>query len=292
VRRNVELQVGALVLAAAIILTLGLLFLKEFKFSMDTWTVTVACPEAARISEGAPLLLRGVEVGHLSGIELQRGGVLLTVDIEEGTQLAEDSRFLVQQDFLGPTYLLVRPGHSEILLEDGASVRGASSAGLADILESAGGLMARLDSVALRLDTLMADRRLDGLMDDLGAGARDLRALAASGREGLPSLLGELEALTGELRGFVAETRGPLGETLEGLPGTTARLDSLLADLEEASVGLKSASRQLETGQGTVGRLVQEDELYLRLESTLDGLDSLLADIKADPQRYLTFELF
>jgi len=292
VRRNVELQVGALVLVAAVILTLGLLFLKEFKFAMATWQVQVHCPEAARINEGAPLLLRGVEVGHLSGIELRQDGVMLTVDIEEGVSLPEDSRFMVQQDFLGPTFMMVRPGLSETLLEDGAMLRGESSAGLADILESAGNLMARLDSVSLRLDGLLADRRLDGLVEDLGAGARDLRAMAASGRESLPGLLGELEALAGELRGFVDETRGPLGETLEGLPGTTARLDSLLADLEEASVGLKSAARQLETGQGTVGRLVQEDEIYLRLESTLDGLDSLLADIKADPQRYLTFELF
>ena len=291
-RRNVELQVGGLVLAAAIILTLGLLFLKEFKFSMDTWQVRVACPDAARISEGAPLLLRGVQVGQLAGIELQRGTVLLTVEIERSVALPEDSQFLVQQDFLGPSYLLVRPGRSETLLAEGASIRGESGVGLAQILESAGGLMARLDSVSQRLEGLLGDPRLDGIMDDLGAGVRDLRILAATGREGLPALLSELEALTVDLRGFVAETRGPLGETLEGLPGTAARLDSLLADLEEASGGLKAAGRQLESGQGTLGRLVQEDELYLRLEDTLDGLDSLLTDIKADPQRYLTFELF
>ena len=160
------------------------------------------------------------------------------------------------------------------------------------IMNRAGGLLGRLDSVSARLEDLLGDGRLDGMMDDLGSGARDLRAMAATGREGLPTALAELEALSAELRGFLEETRGPLGEGLEKLSGTAGRLDSLLADLQEASVGLKSLGHQLETGQGTLGRLVQEEDLYLRLESTLDDLESLLADIKADPQRYLTFELF
>ena len=61
-RRNVELQVGALVIVAIVALSMGLLFLKEFRFATQTWNVEVSFPSAGRVSKGAPLLMRGVEV--------------------------------------------------------------------------------------------------------------------------------------------------------------------------------------------------------------------------------------
>ena len=68
-RRNVELQVGTLVLVAIVILSMGLLFLKEFRFSTATWNVEVSFPSAGRVAKGAPPLMRGGEVGRPKEID-------------------------------------------------------------------------------------------------------------------------------------------------------------------------------------------------------------------------------
>ena len=69
-------------------------------------------------------------------------------------------------------------------------------------------------------------------------------------------------------------------------------METLSADVRAATGGLKYVSDQVESGQGTLGRLVAEDDLYIRLENTVIEVDSLIADIKANPRRYFNFELF
>jgi phospholipid/cholesterol/gamma-HCH transport system substrate-binding protein len=51
------------------------------------------------------------------------------------------------------------------------------------------------------------------------------------------------------------------------------RLDKVMASLQQ--------------GQGTMGLLLQDKQLYEKLNKTVDEVGSLVAAIKADPRRYL-----
>jgi phospholipid/cholesterol/gamma-HCH transport system substrate-binding protein len=48
---------------------------------------------------------------------------------------------------------------------------------------------------------------------------------------------------------------------------------------------------RLERGEGTVGKLLQDDELHQNLNATLKQLHDLLAQVKSDPQKYLRVKL-
>jgi phospholipid/cholesterol/gamma-HCH transport system substrate-binding protein len=45
-------------------------------------------------------------------------------------------------------------------------------------------------------------------------------------------------------------------------------------------------------GKGSAGKLMTDDSLYLNLSSSLESLNELLADMKANPKRYVHFSLF
>jgi len=48
---------------------------------------------------------------------------------------------------------------------------------------------------------------------------------------------------------------------------------------------------RIERGEGTVGRLLQDDELHQNLNATLKELHELLAQVRSDPRKYLRVKL-
>jgi phospholipid/cholesterol/gamma-HCH transport system substrate-binding protein len=48
----------------------------------------------------------------------------------------------------------------------------------------------------------------------------------------------------------------------------------------------------IERGEGTLGRLANDDSLYLNLNQAAANLNLLVADIRENPRRYLTVRVF
>jgi phospholipid/cholesterol/gamma-HCH transport system substrate-binding protein len=48
----------------------------------------------------------------------------------------------------------------------------------------------------------------------------------------------------------------------------------------------------LNDGKGTAGQLLTNDSLYTNLNNSLESLNVLLEDMKANPKRYVHFSLF
>ncbi len=63
------------------------------------------------------------------------------------------------------------------------------------------------------------------------------------------------------------------------------RADRSLASLEDITTKLKQ-------GEGTAGKLLTDKELYDKLNRTVEDLDALVKDIKANPKKYLGVSLF
>jgi phospholipid/cholesterol/gamma-HCH transport system substrate-binding protein len=63
-------------------------------------------------------------------------------------------------------------------------------------------------------------------------------------------------------------------------------------NLAEVSKDLREITAKLRAGEGSAGRLLNNDQFILRLESTLAELDSLVSDIRKNPSRYAKFSLF
>ena len=69
-----------------------------------------------------------------------------------------------------------------------------------------------------------------------------------------------------------------LKETINGLQSTISSFDALLKDIEQ--------------GEGSVGKLMKDEGLYNNLEGALGQLEALLEDMKLNPKRYVHFSLF
>lgn len=291
-RRNVELRVGMLVIVAIAVLAAWLLFLREFKFSTDVYEVTVDFTEAAGLKAGAGVAIRGLDRGKVAQVELLKDRVRVILEIEEGVDLPADSRFALQTDLFDPTSIRVVTGVSDRSLARNTVHQGDEGMDLSGVMSRGADLVESLATLSARFDSLTANGRLERLGDDLEGGVRELRVWTQESRTQTRELIRRVDRLTAKLEGFVDETRAPVRDTLSNLDRVAVRADTLTADLSELTRSLTRISRDLEAGEGSLGQALNSSALHDSMVVTVERLDSLIAEVMANPKKYISFSLF
>jgi phospholipid/cholesterol/gamma-HCH transport system substrate-binding protein len=69
------------------------------------------------------------------------------------------------------------------------------------------------------------------------------------------------------------------------IQGTFAHINSTLAQLE-------TTLNKINSGEGSIGMLINDDSLYIELDKSAKELNLLLKDIRENPKRYVKFSLF
>jgi len=290
--RNTELQVGILVLVAIVTTATWLLVLKEFKFKTATYPVHVSFHEVAGIKAGAGVSIHGVNKGKVGEVELQRDRVRLTLEIEEGTFISRDARFILQFDMINPASIRVEQGTSPEAIAAEAEIEGRQMVGLGAVLEGSTSLLGALHLLAARVDSLTASGRLDRLVEEFESGARGLRKWTDEGRGETKRVLKRIDSLASTLEETVAENRAPLGEAIEGVGRFSVRADSLAGELQLLAGSLRVSSARLEAGEGSLGRAIADEELYENLTRSIARVDSLVEEIRSNPKKYFSFSIF
>jgi phospholipid/cholesterol/gamma-HCH transport system substrate-binding protein len=109
----------------------------------------------------------------------------------------------------------------------------------------------------------------------------------------LNASLSNLKSVTGNLR----DNNAAISSTLNNLSSITASLDSAdlegtLHELDSTLIALKNTMAKIDTGAGTMGKLVNDSSLYINLDSTTYHLNLLMKDLKEHPKRYVHFSVF
>jgi ABC-type transporter Mla subunit MlaD len=123
--------------------------------------------------------------------------------------------------------------------------------------------------------------------------ASEVSAAATVGRgtlERVDELMarGEVDSVLVNLRLATAS----LQEMVAQLEGASKRLDPALARADTAFQSLNRVGQRLEAGQGSLGRLLMDTTLAVRAEAAVFQLEQLLADIRANPGRYIRLSIF
>lgn len=138
-QKNMEMKVGALIIASLVLLV-GFIVLLGGLSLQPTFRVFIEFEDPGGLQSGAPIRISGVRVGRVTAIEF-RGGetdtqgkpvapIRVIADIEANHKKAvhEDARFFVTaQGVLGEMHLAIEPGsHEKPLLKDNSVVKGVS----------------------------------------------------------------------------------------------------------------------------------------------------------------------
>lgn len=202
-----------------------------------------------------------------------------------------------------------------------ATIPGATLPDVAQLTAVAGRIADDLASVAGRVRTTFSDtaarelrmsianvaqlsgalagvvRRQTGNLDAIGREVRLTATAADSAAQALQRTAARVDDATagGQLAGTVRDAQAAAArfrESADELRTIVARLSATQAALDRALLRGDSLLGKVNAGQGTLGRLVADPALYTQSDSLVRDLRALVADVRANPRRYLQVKVF
>ena len=98
--------------------------------------------------------------------------------------------------------------------------------------------------------------------------------------------------MANELRVFVSEKRDPAGEAIDAMEDAVVGFAEVTYELKTISVSLDSIVRRVEGGEGTLGKLINDDQMHDEFLAAIKDVRELVADIRDNPNSFVKFSLF
>lgn len=117
-------------------------------------------------------------------------------------------------------------------------------------------------------------------------------ALARSSQN-IENMLKQVDSFTADLaKSDVSTTVSNLNETLTDTRSTFQTLKTTLTTAQVTLDGLSVTLNNINSGQGSLAKLMNDKSLYQNLEMTTKNMNLLLQDLRLNPKRYAHFSVF
>lgn len=260
-RLSAQARVGLVVLLGAIVLTYMTFTVGGYRFGRETgYRLFALFDTVAGLDAKSGIKVAGVEVGKVETIGLQDGQARVTLRIKPEIKLREGTQAAVRATgLLGEKYIELIPGKEEGYLKDGDML--IESEKVADLDR----LINQFSGVAADIKTVSA-----ALREALGS---------EEGEQSLKEIVANIRELSRNLNVAVKDNRENFTKTVANMEEASSSLKTdlpkLLESLNRTSEKLEAIATKVEKGEGTLGKLVQEEGVYNKLDSALEGLNNI-----------------
>lgn len=313
--------VGLIGLAAMLLLFGELRFSQPERYS-----VVFALDNAAGLSAGSPVSMNGVEIGRVESTMTAldpQDGVLLEVEVLETVLIPRDVRVSIATNFVGDTRLALRtrqrdpsesdPGHLEPgetlrasageLLDDIANLLDERIAGFSETADSIEEMAEVFSRVGERLDGLLSTiENEDGTPVDLAQTIGNVDRLVAEALDWLSDdgVRGQVDSLALEAKSTLESVRSTAQSWDDAAVRLSAEVDEASGSIDEATVSFIESSRQLNSalrslqditeqvnrGQGTLGMLLTNPDLYRSVNDAAIRIERVLREAQLLLEKY------
>jgi phospholipid/cholesterol/gamma-HCH transport system substrate-binding protein len=298
-RANVEIKVGLTVVVAMIILIAGLLWIKGYRFGHRFYTVQILFSDIGTLERGDPVLVTGVNRGKVTGVELYHGKVLVTINLGNDVILKKDAEFSVKNiGLMGERFVDVRPGRADSLLDLFTPVAGYYDTGIPEVMGLLGRMVDETRSLvqAVRA-TIASDGTLSGFAETIENTRQltgELKETVAENRRAISQAAHDVSGAARAMRDFVDSNEEQITQAVGRFDTASVALTRFTTRLDTLATSMHALMDRLENGEGTLGLMLTDDDLYNELKTAAQDLDVLISDIRANPKKYVQvqFRLF
>ena len=298
-RFSKEIRIAVLTIVAGTMLYTGFNFLK----GQDTFSSINFYPvyynNVDGLVPGNPVYVNGLTVGQVKELSLEDGNkVKALLQVDASVKLTDSTLAkLMDGSLLGGKSIILelKPGKRE--LKDGDEILPFVQPGLAEaLMKEEKHLMKGLDKTLYNVNEVLNienQKKLSKMLTNLESLTRNANALVEINKSVLASSLVNINKLTGSLVQTEKQLK-PILSNLNALSDSLkdTRLKATVEQANKAVANLDVAISKINSGKGTMGKLVNDDSLYLHMDKTVKDLDLVFLDLKARPGRYIHFSVF
>ena len=292
-RRN-EVLVGVFVTVALIVGILGTLWLSRSGLLSDTYPLYTRFRWGANLKQGQEVWLAGFAVGTVDRVELRPDGWLdVWMAVEEKYTVPDGViAQLKTASFFGDMAINLEPP-----LNFRSSVRPGDTIPAAPPPPTMDALLSRLDSVSRGVSDVAEAFQIqmvrEGGIQDLKGTISATNRLVRQISQIADEQSRELSRLTTSLNRTVsAIDSAVVDSTMRNIRTTTANLAQLSADFQDTRERMSALLTKVESGDGSAAKLLNDPGLYNDVRALVQRVDSLTADFKKNPRKYINLEIF
>ena len=300
-RLTKEIKAGLIVVLGITALIMGFSYLKSNSLLGKSTMLHAVYDHVGGLQSGTAVSLNGFSVGTIDDIAFldETGKLMVSFTITTDLPIPADSKAeLYDTSVLGGKGLQIvlgTPGSA--IAQNGDTLTSIVKVGMTDrITELMEPLEAKVNSAIVETDLLM--KNLNQLLDT------DSQALLRETLNNFSETSASLKVITQNVSENLTANEKALGTILESTAELISNLSSvsetlndadlqgLIADLNTSVTATKEILEGVKNGEGSVGQIFTNQELYLSIKENLSQLEWLLQDLRLNPKRYLSVSVF
>jgi phospholipid/cholesterol/gamma-HCH transport system substrate-binding protein len=269
------MRVSKLMLAKVIVFTVVCIVftvalgvkLANSRLFADTYEMKAAFEDATGVLKGDAVKIAGVDVGRVTGTEIEAGHAVLSFNLDQDIRLPKDSEVAIRwRNVLGQRFVYIYPGEDEAHWEESETIPLSHTNDVADI----GEFLNRVGPILKAIDPEQANAFLDAVNTALASNEENVRALLDAGSS-LASDLSERDS-------HIARTIANADTIMEAFASQDDQIASIIDDLDNVSGVL--ARRTDDVNQLVTNFADVQDQLDELLTSSGSNIDATIGSLE------------
>lgn len=304
---NNETKVGVLTIVAVVLLILGYNFLKGKEIFSKTKTIYAIFSDLGALEKSNQVKINGLPVGmvyDLNALDKEVSGIVVTINLTRDVNIPVNSQAYISTPLVGGSIIIIERGSSEEYMKSGDTLVTRRDSGLLDDVRAQFNptlikVRDALDSLKFllgninRLFNQEANNNLQQTFANLNTATDHLKSLLNTDTGPFANSIKNVNSITDNLK----KNNDSITGVISNAKTLTAKWSQLelqrtLDSLDATITFLKTSVGKITDNNGTLGKLINEKELYDRLNKAILSFEILADDIRTHPKRYVNFSIF
>lgn len=304
-----EIKVGLLTIVALALLIFGFNYLKGKDFFDNSKKIYAVFKDVGSLMPANEVKINGYKIGTVYTIEAvdkNVTGIKVTISLTQDVNIPDNSTAYISGGLagLGSTIITIDKGSSTTYLKNGDMLQTKTDNGMfgdisSEIPPTLVKIRQTLDSLTRvmgNVNSLMdggAKSNLQQTIANLNMATSSLNKMLDPKNSELATTLSNVSSITGNLK----KNNDSITAIMSNTKQFTAKLSALnlqqtMDTLQGAINQLKATISKISSNEGTLGALINDKQLYNKLNDVLLSSEILLDDLRTHPKRYVNLSIF
>ena len=288
-------------LTSIILFIFGFNYLKGTSLIDRQKTLYAVYDEVDGLLVGANVMINGLSIGNVTELEFLKNStkILVTLKVKDELNFSSKSTASIYETgVLGGLAISIEPLFDrESIVQTGDTLRSSVKPGLTELINR------QIEPLSRQLQSTITS------VDSIFSGASSVlnKQTQLNIKESIEVLTSAINSINNSayiIEGTLTEKNDKISKTIDNIESISKNLSkvtkelnefglsNVLVDLKESTEGINSVIQNLNSESSSLGKLINKDELYENLNSSIISLNNLIDDINENPKKYVHFSIF